>query len=157
VVQSDCTNCFIMKMRIKIDNNNNNNNNNVATQIPWKRGRCLAWDATCSNTYAQSYVQANSRKAGSAATAAELKKLQKYQDIFASVDFIPVVIESSGVLGSACHGTGLGDWTPAFRSQPRTTLNIVRVSAARCSYLTRQCLLYYWDIAVQQFNEQAVA
>jgi len=24
------------------------------TQIPWKRGRCLAWDATCPNTYAQS-------------------------------------------------------------------------------------------------------
>jgi len=25
-----------------------------ATQIPWIRGRCLAWDATCPNTYAQS-------------------------------------------------------------------------------------------------------
>jgi len=70
-----------------------------ATQIPWKRGPCLAWDATCPNTYAQSYVQANSRKAGSAATGAELKKLKKYQDISAGVDFIPVAIDSSGVWG----------------------------------------------------------
>ena len=35
------------------------------TQIPWRRGRCLAWDATCPNTYAKSYVQAISRQAGS--------------------------------------------------------------------------------------------
>jgi len=57
-----------------------------ATQIPWKRGRCRAWDATCPNTYAQSYVLANSRKAGSAATEAELKKFHKNQDISTSVD-----------------------------------------------------------------------
>jgi len=45
------------------------------TQIPWKRGRCLAWDATCPNIYAQWTVLANNKKAGSAATEAELKKL----------------------------------------------------------------------------------
>jgi len=28
-----------------------------ATQIPWKRGRCMAWDATCPKTYAQLHVQ----------------------------------------------------------------------------------------------------
>jgi len=37
------------------------------------------------------------RKADSAAKGAELKKLQKNQDISAGVDFIPVAIESSGV------------------------------------------------------------
>jgi len=26
------------------------------TQVPWKRGRCLAWDATCPNTFAQSTI-----------------------------------------------------------------------------------------------------
>jgi len=31
-----------------------------ATQIPWKRSRWLAWDATCPYTYAQSYVLVNS-------------------------------------------------------------------------------------------------
>jgi hypothetical protein len=69
------------------------------TQIPWRRGRCLAWDATCPNTYAQSYVQATSRQAGSAATEAELKKIQKYQDLCAGIDFVPVAIETSGVWG----------------------------------------------------------
>jgi len=44
-------------------------------------------------------VLANSRRAGSSATEAELKILQKYQDISAGVDFIPVAIESSGVWG----------------------------------------------------------
>jgi len=43
------------------------------------------------------YLLANSRQVGSAATDAELKKLKKYQDISAGVDFIPVAIESSGV------------------------------------------------------------
>jgi len=52
--------------------------------------------------------QANSRKAGSAVTGAELKKLQKYKDIFAGGDFIPVAIESSGFWGSM-PWTGLGD------------------------------------------------
>jgi len=44
-------------------------------------------------------VLANRRKAGSAATEAELKKLHKYQDISKNIDFIPVAIESSGVWG----------------------------------------------------------
>jgi len=44
-------------------------------------------------------VQANSTNAGSAATGAELKKFQNYQDISAGVDFISVAIESSGVWG----------------------------------------------------------
>jgi len=37
-------------------------------------------------THTHSHVLANSRKAGSAATDAELKKLQKYQDISKSVN-----------------------------------------------------------------------
>ena len=69
------------------------------TQIPWRRGRCLAWDATCPNTYAQSYVQATSRQAGSAAAGAEVKKQQKYEDLNAGVDFVPFAIETSGVWG----------------------------------------------------------
>ena len=70
-----------------------------ATQIPRSRGRCLAWDATCPNTYAQSYAEANSRQVGSAAAGTELKKQQKYQDVCSGVDFILVAIETSGVWG----------------------------------------------------------
>ena len=66
------------------------------TQIPWSRGRCLAWDATCPNTFAESHVQASSTRAGSAAKAS---KAQKYADITTGVDFIPVAIETSGTWG----------------------------------------------------------
>src|SRR5258706_130602 len=53
------------------------------TQVPWKRGRCLAWDATCPDTFAPSHVAASSTQAGSAAATAEQKKTQKYSDIIA--------------------------------------------------------------------------
>jgi len=64
------------------------------TQIPWKRGRCLAWDATCPNTFAQSYLHATSRHAGAAAAEAELKKQEKYSDLCSGVDFVPFAIET---------------------------------------------------------------
>jgi len=70
------------------------------TQVPWKRGRCLAWDATCPDTFAMSHVSASSTEAGSAAASAEINKTQKYRDIIAGVDFVPVAIETSGVWGS---------------------------------------------------------
>ena len=69
------------------------------TQVPWKRGRRIAWDATCPDTFAQSHVQASSVLAGSAAVAAEERKTQKYSDIISGVDFVPVAIETSGVWG----------------------------------------------------------
>lgn len=69
------------------------------TQVPWRRGRCLAWDATCPDTFAVSHVQSSSTHAGSAAAAAESKKIQKYADIINGVDFVPVAIETSGVWG----------------------------------------------------------
>ena len=69
------------------------------TLIPWQRGRCLAWDATCPDTFAMCHVTAGSNEAGSAAASAELKKCQKYSDIISGVDFVPVAIETSGVWG----------------------------------------------------------
>ena len=56
------------------------------TQVPWSRGRCLAWDATCPDTFAESHVLASSTRAGSAAATAEAMKSQKYADITAGVD-----------------------------------------------------------------------
>jgi len=83
-----------------------------------------SWDATFPNTYAQSYVLANSRKAGSAATEAELKKLHKCQDISTSVDFIPVAIESSGVWGQHAMEivSEIGRRLLEVSHEPRSTL-----------------------------------
>jgi len=93
------------------------------TQIPWKRGRCLAWDATCPNTFAQSYLHATSRHAGAAAAEAELKKQEKYSDLCSGVDFVPFAIKTSGVWGDqAMHLiTELGRRTAEVTHDPRST------------------------------------
>jgi hypothetical protein len=93
------------------------------TQVPWRRGRCLAWDATCPDTYASSHVQASSCQAGSAAPAAELLKSQKYADIIAGVDFVPVAIETSGVWGEQAVSLlkEVGRRICAVSHEPRST------------------------------------
>jgi len=67
--------------------------------VPWKRGRCLAWDATRPDNFAQSAISESSVQAGSAALKVELNKSRNYADIIAGVDFIPFAIETSGVWG----------------------------------------------------------
>ena len=91
--------------------------------MPWKRGRCLAWDATCPNTFATSYVRASSTLAGSAASAAELNKNAKYADIIAGVDFVPFVIETSGVWGEQALilVTEVGRRMAEVSKEPRST------------------------------------
>ena len=93
------------------------------TQVPWRRGRCLAWDATCPNTYAQSYAQTTSRIAGSAAAGAELKKQQKYMDLNVGIDFVPFAIETSGVWGDEAMRlvTEIGRRTAVITYEPRST------------------------------------
>jgi hypothetical protein len=94
------------------------------TQVPWKRGRCLAWDATCPDTFAVSHVQSSSTQAGSAAAAAESKKTQKYADIINSVDFVPVAIETSGAWGQHAMDlvSDIGRRLAAVTHEPRSTL-----------------------------------
>ena len=70
------------------------------TTVPWQRGRCLAWDATCPDTFAPSHIQAWSIVAGAAAAEAETKKRTKYTDLPHHIDFIPIAIETTGVWGS---------------------------------------------------------
>ena len=66
------------------------------TTVPWKKGR---WDATCPDTFAISHIQASSISAGSAAKIAEEKKIAKYSDLPAGIDFVPIAIETSGAWG----------------------------------------------------------
>jgi hypothetical protein len=103
------------------------------TQVPWKRGRCLAWDATCPDTYAQSHIQSSNIQAGSAASAAELRKALKYSDIIAGVDFIPFVIETSGVWGQQALSlvNDTGRQIAAVTHEPRSTTYLrQRISVA---------------------------
>ena len=70
-----------------------------ATLVPWSRGKCLLWDATCPDTLAPSHIRNSSIQAGAAASAAEGKKRAKYSALTATHDFVPVAIETLGSWG----------------------------------------------------------
>ena len=72
-----------------------------ATDIPWKTGRCLVWDATVPDTLAASHVKACSQKAGAAAAKAETVKCLKYESLSTCNHFIPVAIETMGTYGKS--------------------------------------------------------
>jgi hypothetical protein len=50
------------------------------TQVPWRRGRRLAWYATCPDAFTVSHAQSGSTHAGSAVAVAESKKIEIYAD-----------------------------------------------------------------------------
>ena len=59
----------------------------------------LVWDATCTNTFAESSVNDSAVEAGSAAAKAEISKRAKYPDMVRNYKFEPIAIETSGVYG----------------------------------------------------------
>ena len=60
------------------------------TLFPWSNGRALAWDFTCRDTLAISYVHLTSQEAGKAAELAEKKKLDYYKDLATKITIMPV-------------------------------------------------------------------
>jgi hypothetical protein len=49
------------------------------------------------DTFALSHIHSSSMQAGSAAATEESKNSKKYADVTAGIDFVPVVIETSGI------------------------------------------------------------
>ena len=70
-----------------------------ASLVPWERGRLLVWDATCSDTYGPSYITSAASVAGIVASQAEERKIQKYDNLDASLQFTLVAVETAGVFG----------------------------------------------------------
>ena len=68
------------------------------TLIPWKKGKCLAWDATVADTFAPTYLAATSVKAGSAAEILSAKKIEKYRALENRYVFFPVAAETMGLI-----------------------------------------------------------
>jgi hypothetical protein len=66
------------------------------TQIPWARGKCLAWDATVPDTFAPSHLRSTASTAGSAAEQAAVIKLQKYSVLSSQFIIMPVAVETLG-------------------------------------------------------------
>ena len=69
------------------------------TLIPWKKGKCLAWDSTVADTYAPTYLNTTSVKAGSAAECLARLKSDKYRDLTQRYIFCPVAVETMGSIG----------------------------------------------------------
>ena len=70
-----------------------------ATLVPWKGGRVLVWDITCADTLAPSHRQLASRQAGAVVANAEQRKKNKYAHLEATHHFVPIAIETLGVVG----------------------------------------------------------
>ena len=58
--------------------------------IPWKSGKMLLWDVTVASTLADSYVASAAHGAGELAEEAGAKKHNKYADLSATYEFIPL-------------------------------------------------------------------
>ena len=69
------------------------------TVFPFSNGRSLCWDATCVDTFAESWVINSAMSAGHAAGAAEVRKRRKYETLGRRFRFEPVAVETSGVFG----------------------------------------------------------
>jgi hypothetical protein len=68
--------------------------------IPWKGGKSLTWDATVTDTVAESYISTTAIEAGAAAEAAASRKEQKYSQIMNSHIFIPLAFETLGPINT---------------------------------------------------------
>ena len=75
----------------------NNNRPDGVTLIPWKQGKCLAWDATMPDTHAKSHLPTTATNVGHAADKSAVSKTQKYQSILQTNLFSPIAIETAGV------------------------------------------------------------
>ena len=71
------------------------------TLFPFTSGKCLAWDATCVDTFAGSAVVQSALEPGTAARAAEERKRNRYASLTSRYRFEPLAVETTGVLGPA--------------------------------------------------------
>ena len=89
------------------------------SKIPWSQGHHLL---TCPDTLAPSHLPATSVEVGSAAKAAQERKMVKYQSFAVDHIFVPIAIETLGPMGpEAKHflqelGRRLNDHTGESRS-----------------------------------------
>ena len=73
------------------------------TVTPWRLGSLLAWDFTCCDTFAPTYLSLAASGAGKVANQAESRKRALYQDIESTHDAVPIAIETSSVFGDGAQ------------------------------------------------------
>ena len=93
------------------------------TLIPWKGGKSLTWDATVTDTVAESYINISATEAGAAAEAAAGRKEAKYAQIINTHIFVPLAFETLGPINAkgASFLSELGHRITACTGDPRET------------------------------------
>ena len=109
--------------------------------MPWQGGRCLAWDATVVDTLAPSYVAVSAQVTGSAAQAADERKVSKYDGLSASHPFVPIAVETLGPINEAGH---------SFLSELGRRLSTISDDPRESFFLFQRT-----SILIQNFNEVA--
>jgi hypothetical protein len=112
------------------------------TLVPYSKGRSLIWDFTCIDTFAGTYINNTTQRAGAAADLAESNKIKKYEELMNTFIFVPVAIETSGVWGQA----GL-----QFIKQIGNRIREATGEKASTNYLIQRI-----SIAIQQGNAAAI-
>ena len=94
------------------------------TVFPFSRGRSLCWDATCVDTFAESYLNDSAIAPGRAARCAEESKRRKYAALEGRYRFEPLAIETSGVFGESTAAvlTEIGRRISGVTGEPRETV-----------------------------------
>jgi len=110
------------------------------TFFPYKRGKCLTWDVTCVETFANTYLKLTSESPGSAADKAEKAKNALYEELTSDYIFTPIAVETMGSWVKESHsfikeiGSKLGDITGNKKSTfylfQRISMAIQRGNAA---------------------------
>ena len=70
------------------------------TPFPFKGGKVLAWDATCTDSFLTCNLCSTIQNPGSASSVAVDLKRQKYSQLVADLELVPLAVEASGIIGS---------------------------------------------------------
>lgn len=112
------------------------------TQVPWKVGRQMVWDATCIDTLAATHLTFSTVKPGSAAKNAKVRKFRNYSSV-----------ERRFIFCSLCSET-FGPWGPsavALTSDIGRKLAKVSGESRSCTFLCQSL-----SIGIQRGNAAAV-
>ena len=113
-----------------------------ASIVPWKGGKILAWDVTCPDTMAPSYLSLASREADSVAQEAEYEKTQKNTHLPPAHFFVSIAVETMGIFGPKARNF--------FRELAR------RIKSATDDRMTHQYLAQRVSVIIQQGNAATV-
>ena len=74
-------------------------NSQLCQCLKGKNGKLIVWDATCTDTFAPSYIASAASNARAVAALAEEKKITLYVNLVPSHFFVPIAFEASEGVG----------------------------------------------------------